>query len=307
MRPLTKNIVFNVYQASLLLSAGSVLAGLAASVLRGGIVLFPAIMTLLCAMLFQVSSNLYFSYRQMKYVMDSGTLERDALTPSGYLVMKTLSYVFAILALTMALPLFMRLKGLTAVYLVVIFVLVYFHFSGPRPLMSTRWSILVTFLLFGPIAVSGTALIQNRYSPDWSYIVVYAFISGLLAVNSHLSIQHLRRHDDMRSGIKTLQETHGRNFVRTLYLVNIIAVCALMVFCPDHIVGLDSHWIGAILSVWLLASGFIVFRKMREDDNETAMKIRLLVISQYVSAMIALLCIVLFSMDDYWVKMLMVK
>lgn len=306
MRPLTKKIVFNVYQASLLLSAGSVLAGLAASVLRGGIVLFPAIMTLLCAMLFQVSSNLYFSYRQMKYVADRGLIERDSPHLSSYLVMRTLSYVFAILAFTMALPLFMRLKGLSVIYIVVILALVYFHFSGPRPLMRTRWSILVTFLLFGPIAVSGTALIQNRYSPEWSYIVVYAIISGLLAVNSHLSIQHLRRHDDLRSGIKTLQETHGRNFVRSLYLADIIVVCVLMVLCPDNF-GFENHWIGAILSVWLLSSGIFVFRKMKVDDNETAMKIRLLVISQYVSAMIALLCIVLFSMEDYWVKMLMVK
>lgn len=306
MNPLTKNIVFNVHQASLLLSAGSVLAGLAASVLRGGVVLFPAVMTVLCAMLFQVSANLYYGYRKVKFVMESGQMGVRNVDPNGYLVMKTLSNVFAILALTMALPLFVRLKWVSLIYLAIILVLVYFHFAGPHPLVRTRWAILVTFLLFGPIAVSGTAMIQNRLSTDWMPVLVYSAISGLLAVNAHIAIQYLRRADDVKDGMTTLLSYRSVHLVRYMYVFNIVAVCLLMLLAPGDF-GFDSRWYAIALCVWLLVSAVVVFRLMRHDDMITAMKIRLLVITQYVSAMIALLCIVLYSMEEYWITFFTIK
>lgn len=306
MRPLTKNIIFNIHPASLLLSAGSVLAGLAASVLRGGVVLFPAIMTLLCAMLFQISANLYYGYRKVRSISDDGQLEARGIDPNGYLVMKALSNVCAILAVTMALPLFIRLRWISVIYIIFIVALTYYQFAGPRPLVRTRWSVVMAFVLFGPLAVSGTALIQNRFNPDWSPILVYSAVSGLLAVNAHLCIQYLRKVDNVRDGMTSLLASSGHNVVRFLYMADLLIVGAIFALCPGDF-GFDSRWIGLILAVWLLSLGVIAFRLMKNDDAETALKLRLLVITQYVSCMIALLCIVLVSMDGYWFTMLTVK
>lgn len=307
MNPITKNVVFNMHQASLLLSGGSVLAGLAASVLRGGVVLFPAVMTMLCALLFQVSANLYYGYRKVKFVKRTGQLERSAMDTAAHNIMKSLSNVFAILAITTALPLFMRLKWISLIYLAVILVLVYFHFGGPRPLVRTRWSVLVTFFLFGPLAVSGTALIQNRLSTDWNPIIVYSIISGLMAANAHLSLQYVRRNDDVRDGMTSLLASRGTDIVRYLFVINVLIVSALLIFCSGDF-GFDSRWVSIAVVAWLLVTTAFEFKLMRNETSmEVAMKIRLIAISQYVSAMIALLCIVLYSMDYYWITFFTIK
>lgn len=307
MNQITQRIWYNIRPTSLLLGIGAVLAGLAASVLRGGVVLFPALMSLLCAVLFQMSANLYYGYRKAKHIVENDAVRMRRIDdPDGYFLMRIISNVCAILAITMAMPLFMRLRWISLVYLALILGIVYFHFSGPHPLVKTRWSVLVTFILFGPIAVSGTALIQNLYNTDMTPILVYSAISGLLAVNTHLAIQYLRKAADIKDGMETLLESKGTNMVRHLYLINSLAVCIIFtVFSGD--LGFESRFVGVALSILLLCTSIAVCLLMRREDTGTALKIRLFVIVQYVAVMVTLLCIVLVSMQSYWVTFLTIR
>ena len=62
MNSLTRTLVYNAHPASLIIGIGAVMSGLTASVIRGGISVFPAIMTLLFMIFMQIASNLYHGY-----------------------------------------------------------------------------------------------------------------------------------------------------------------------------------------------------------------------------------------------------
>lgn len=302
MNKLTQNIIFNIHPTSLLLSAGSVLAGLAASVERGGVALFPAIMTLLVAVTFQVSANLYYGFKRADKWMAAHREGKDTLNPEGYKVMRPLSNAFGIVAITMAFPLFTRMGWLAMAYLAVLVAVVYLYFGGPRPLVRTRWGVLITFLLFGPIAVSGTAMIQNHYQQIALTIPLYSMISGMLAVMAHLCIQFVRIKDDVRDGMTSLLSEGGCRRVRILYMMCVLTVCGIMIVFPQQ-VGLGHHWIAIVLSAVLLIASLYVYRLMGVDTMEAAILLRKIVIVQYVIMMFAMLCIVLYPMD-FWVTLL---
>ena len=67
MNSITRTIVYNAHPASLIISTGAVMGGLTASVIRGGITIFPAIVTLLFALLLQISGNLYHGYLDRQF------------------------------------------------------------------------------------------------------------------------------------------------------------------------------------------------------------------------------------------------
>ena len=272
------------------------------SVLRGGVALFPAFMTLLFALFLQMSANEYYGYRCARRNALSHP-DSDDRQDRQYIVMHTLSNALAILAATVAFPMVAHLKWVTVVYVVLMGALMYFYFGGPRPLVLTRWGLLVTFIFFGPIAVSGTAFVQR---PSWEMLVpiaVYSVISGVLAVNTHLSIQYLRRQEDVRDGMTSLIYFKGIKLVRLIYLFNVALVCVLMMAFPFDL-GFGGRLYGAVVPAWLIITAAFAVRHMNDFTQKSALRIRLIVIVQYVTAMIVLLAVVLISMESYWIGIL---
>lgn len=297
MNKLTKNIIFNMHPLSLLLSAGAVLAGLAASVGRGGVAVFPALNTMLVAIIFQISGNLYYGSRRAEKWRDAQPEDDDPFTPMGYKIIRTLSNISALFAITLAFPLFTRMGWLAIVYLGVLLGLVYFYFGGRRPLVRTRWSVLITFLLFGPVAVSGTAMVQNHYMRvDLTPILLYSLISGLLAVTAHLSIQFLRIKEDVRDNMNSLLSVCGSRTVGILYLLCVVAVCGIMVAFPD-LIGFGYKATAFVLSALLLITSGYVYHLMGFDTLEASIRLRKIVMVQYLAVMIVMLVIVLYTMD----------
>lgn len=297
MNKLTKNILFNMHPLSLLLSAGAVLAGLAASVGRGGVAIFPAMNTMLVAILFQISGNLYYGSRRAEKWRGTKVEERDPFTPMGYKIIHTLSNVFALFAITIAFPLFTRIGWLAIVYIGVLLVFLYFYFGGPRPLVRTRWAVLITFLLFGPIAVSGTAMIQNHYMRvNLTPILLYSLVSGLLAVTAHLSIQFLRIKEDVRDSMNSLLSGCGSKPVAIFYLLCVVTVCCIMVAFPGQI-GFGYHLTAFVLSALLLITSGYVFYLMGLGTMEASRRLRKIVMVQYLAVMIVMLVIVIYTMD----------
>ena len=291
-------IVFNIHPVSLLLSAGAVLAGLAASVVRGGVAVSPALLTLVFAVLIQISGNLYYGLHRVRTSIEDNMVEQRDIDRYGYKIMRPLSQAFFILAVTVAMPLFTYIRWWSILYLGVVVLLEYFFFCGPRPLVNTRWSALVTFLLFGPVAVSGTAFVQNASFSHITPVVLYSIVSGLLAANGNIALQFLRREDKVRDGMTTLLDIRGAMVVRIGYLFNVLAVCAIMVLCPEEL-GFASPWYAVVVGVFVIGSAVYVFRLMKQTSVEAAMKIRKYVIAQYVAIALLILFIALFSLDTY--------
>lgn len=303
MNSLTRTIIYNAHPASLVISVGAVMGGLTASVIRGGITLFPAIMTILFAVLLQISANLYHGYVDLCYGAGeniSGMKDRDSrsFNSSKVVLMKIVANGFGILTVTAGLSLFPFIGWLGVGYFALVTAMLYFYFAGPRPVIRTEWSLAFTFILFGPIAVSGTALIQNPYNPDWLPIAVYSFIIGLLAVNAHIAVQYIRYEEDRMNGRETLVTKRGGHFTRFVYLSNAILVTAILIIRPSAI-EFVTPWVGIILGICLLVSSAWVFSMMHRNPTKVSTMVRTATMWQYITVTITLLCIVLYSMDDF--------
>lgn len=279
------------------------MGGLTASVIRGGISIFPAIMTLLFAILLQVSANLYHGYFDLCYGAGeniSGMDDRDSRSSnsSRVFILRIVANGFGILALTAGMSLFAFIGWLGLVYVAVIVLLLYFYFAGPRPIVRTSWSLVFTFLFFGPIAVSGTALIQNITSHDWLPVVVYSLINGLLAVNAHIAIQYMRYEEDKKNGKETLVTAKGGSFTRFVYLGNAALVCMILIVRPSA-VDFVSPWVGVSVGLCLLLSSIWVFCMMHRNPVKISRMVRTVTMYQYILVTLVLMAIVMCSVDKF--------
>lgn len=279
------------------------MSGLTASVIRGGITLFPAVMTIIFTILLQISANLYHGYIDLSYGAGeniSGMANRNtrALNSSRVRLMKVVADAFGILALTTGLALFSFVGWIGVGYVAFIILLLYFYFAGPNPIVRSRWSLIITFLLFGPVAVSGTALVQNPESSEWLPVVVYSFINGLMAANAHIAVQYLRFEEDRINGKETLVTAKGGFFTRFVYLGNALLVSIILVLRPSA-VEFVSPWVGIAIALALLISSVWVFTKMHRDPVKVSRMVRTVTICQYLLLIVVLLCIVLYAFDDF--------
>lgn len=308
MNSLTKTIIQFSHPSSLILSVGAILAGLTASVIRGGITFFPALMTLIFAIFLQVSGNLYHGYAYLSRANDEnisgiGDQKSQSSNIAQANLLKIVANAIGILTITAGFALFSFVGWLGVVYLAVIILILYFYLAGPHPIVRTRWSIVVTFLLFGPVAVSGTALVQMPESSDWLPIIVYSVINGLMAANAHIAIQYLRYNEDLSNGFKTIVTEKGGSFARFFYLGNAIIVSIILIIRPTA-VEFVSHWVGISVALILLISSAWVFAHMHRDPAKVSHLIRSVTIDQYIVLIIILLSINLYAFDDFHIYFL---
>lgn len=308
MNSITRTIVYNAHPASLIISAGSVMGGLTASVIRGGISIFPAIMTLIFAFFLQLSANLYHGYFDLNFGAGEnigGMNDRASrsFNSSRVQLLKIVANGFGVLTLTAGVSLLSFIGWVGVLYFVITSGLLFFYFAGPKPIVRTKWSVIFTFLFFGPIGVSGTALIQNMHDSNWLPIFVYSVIIGLLAVNAHIAVQYLRYEEDMVNNKETLVTSKGGNFTRFIYLGNAIIITAILIIRPAA-VAYVSPWVGIIIGICLLATSVWVFSMMHKDPTTVSRKVRSVTLYQYVVVTLTLLGIVLYSLDDFKVYMI---
>lgn len=308
MNSITRTIVYNAHPASLIISTGAVMGGLTASVIRGGITIFPAIVTLLFALLLQISGNLYHGYLDRQFGAGeniAGMNDRASRSANASQVqlLKIVANAFGILTVTVGLSLYAFIGWIGIAYFALIILMLYFYFAGPKPMVRTRWSVVFTFIFFGPICVSGTALIQNMTNPNWLPIAVYSVIIGLLAVNAHIAVQYLRYDEDMMNSKETLVTAKGGSFTRFVYLGNAALVTAILIIRPAA-VDFVTPWIGIIIGVCLLLSSAWVFGMMHRNPTTVSRMVRTVTMWQYIVVSVTLMGIVLCSIDNFKINLI---
>lgn len=284
------------------------MGGLTASVIRGGISIFPAIMTLIFAFLLQISANLYHGYVDLSFGAGeniSGMGDRDSRSAksSQVMLLKIVANGFGILTITAGISLFSFIGWLGVGYFALIVVLLYFYFAGPNPVIRTKWSVAFTFLLFGPICVSGTALIQNLHSDNWLPVIVYSVIIGLLAVNAHIAIQYLRYEEDQMNCKETLVTAKGGSTARIVYLINAVLVTSILIIRPTA-VEYVTPWVGIIIGICLLISSIWVFTHMHKDPTTVSRMAKTVTMWQYIAVTVTLMVIVLCSIDKFEINII---
>ncbi len=158
---------------TLWLSVGTVLAGTSGAAIRGNVEVLPAILCLLFGIFAQLTANYYHAWYVEKgdtdklFARESLIYEDEDNEQSHHFavrVLKEAAYAAFVISLAIGFgllsiarqPLWFILMG------VIIYGQFYLLHAGKKPLINTPLSMVFTFLIFGPIGVISTSLIQSQ-------------------------------------------------------------------------------------------------------------------------------------------------
>lgn len=223
---------------SLLMGIATVLAGTAAAGLHGNLEILPAILCMLFAVFAQGASNL--AHRYMDECTNSGENIDDKISgvsesgiPTKIILKK--GFISVMLITIMIGCAIATMTGWWAFVLgLIIFLIGWVTNAGPM-LVRTPWSLLSTFLLFGPIGVIGTSLVQSLHEAtdplgwyDLSPAIYIGCVMGFMTANCHIVYNFASYHADRRNSKRTFSIAFGRKAARILFIINVLAAFFLM-------------------------------------------------------------------------------
>jgi 1,4-dihydroxy-2-naphthoate polyprenyltransferase len=179
------------------------------------------LLTLLCAMGLQVSSNLINDFFDYKKGVDHG--ERLGPLRGIHLKMLTQSqllwgiWILNVVILFMGVYLMIHGGSLIIVIGFCSILFAYLYTGGPFPLSHWGLGELFAFVFFGPIALIGTAYLQSHVidTPTMLLGSTVGFLSAqIMAINNLRDI-----HSDQKVNKKTLAVIFGERFQRKLIFV----------------------------------------------------------------------------------------
>lgn len=206
--------------------AAPVIIGVSLSYLFGYFLLLPAIVTLVCALMIQILTNLINEIYDFKRGADT----QDRVGPtravaSGIITVELMKNIAIILAL------FTFILGLYLVYVagyeilligIVSLLFAYLYTGGPYPLAYKGLGDLFVFIFFGLVAVSGTYYIQSGTVDKFS--IIAAIAPGLISANI-LAVNNIRDIEtDRKANKRTLAVRLGRRIsIAVFSTVNYLA------------------------------------------------------------------------------------
>jgi len=209
-----------------------VLIGLAMALADGAFHPFIAAVTLICAVLIQIGTNIANDY--FDFIKGSDTSKRlgpvrvtqAGLIPPGKVKMAFI-VVFATAAI-LGLILIWRGGWVILAIGVVSIASGILYTAGPMPLAYIGISDLFVLIFFGPIAVAGTYYLQTHGIK--TEVLMASLAPGFIAT-AILTVNNLRDiHTDREAGKKTLAVRFGENFVRYEYFFSIAIACSTPIF-----------------------------------------------------------------------------
>lgn len=220
---------------TLMIAVTSVFSGCVSAIIHDNLEVLPAILCQLLACATQLGSNVLGSYFDLKNNAggipdDNGHTWRSTMLP---VYRETATSIF-IVVLIIGLGI-MELSGWWSVILAAfIALLVWMGIGSPLRLLRTPCGIGITFLLFGPVTVIGTSLVQSQCGTpipfnqfDLFPPLLLSIISGLMAVMSSIIYSYGTYAQDLRDSKRTIVVSYGRKVSRTVFIVITLVVCAM--------------------------------------------------------------------------------
>lgn len=239
--------------------------------------LIIATLTLSCALLMQIASNLANDYLDSQKGIDTeDRLGPIRVTHAGLIEAKTMKHALIfvmIMAFIIGIYLiwsggpFIALTGLLSLYFA------YGYSGGPFPLSSNGLGEVAAFLFFGVLAVGGTTYLQTHQFSALSFILGMGpgFISAtILAINNLRDIK-----TDSETNKRTLAVRFGESFQRKL--------CIIMIFLSSvilFVIGINYHYtwllpVSALplpfMSNWMHISKKMIDKSMNKALAKTAL------------------------------------
>lgn len=221
-----------------MMGTGSVLAGTACAALHGNTEILPASLCLIFVVFVQMAGNFYYRYYDITNSANGAATQRFAghSSKDSASILKECSFASALLAGMSGLTL--AAMGGVWVLSVGIFtsLIIWLTVGGSLPLLRTPYGILCPFILFGPICVISTSLIQSMHEAseplNWFDItpsLYMAIVMGLMCVNATMLYSYSSYYADKRIHKETFVATVGRKMARLVFLGNSIVCTAVTI------------------------------------------------------------------------------
>lgn len=186
---------------TLWLGIAAVLGGSAAAAAHGNFAFAPMLLCLVFAIFMQSTNNLIHTFYDIKYGFISS--ERIAgRTSSGknysipYLldILKDGIYTYAIFTGTIGVAIFIYGEWWFLIIGAMLLLVEYLNFIGKRPMVRSLLFPLITFLLFGPLGVVSTELVEIGNTQNLTHLIWWdfypalfiGFVIGVMAMMSHI-------------------------------------------------------------------------------------------------------------------------
>ena len=219
---------------TLVASLSPVLLGLMLSLMDGGVYVWPAVLTGLCAMCLQIGANFANDYYDFKKGADTserkGPIRMVAAGLIKPVAMKRAMVGIFVFAFMLGLMLVAVAGWPIFMIGVVSILLAWGYTAGPVALAYTGLADSVALTFFGPVAVAGTYFIQRGV---WSMDAIYLGLGVGAISTALLTVNNLRdRIEDAASGKRTLVVRFGHVFGCVYYCLSLgISVGILVAYC----------------------------------------------------------------------------
>ena len=264
-----KSLILAARPKTLPASLGPVILGLSlASFLGTTINKTAAALTILCALLLQISTNYVNDYFDgLRGIDTEDRIGPKRLLASGELNTKQLKLAF-MTTLGIAFILGIYLMILAGMPIVIIgissIVFAYAYTGGPFPLSYYALGEVLALIFFGPIAVWGTYYIQAQ---DYNLLPAYIGLGPGLISAAIMGINNLRdRQSDMKTKKTTLAiilgENLGRVFILTMVILSsFIPITHILWYQGPQVIIITTFIIYFFLKTWLAIGSQEVSKK----------------------------------------------
>lgn len=261
-------------QSSLMVGIGAVFAGMAAAGLHGNLEYLPATLCMLFVVFLQLAGNYYYLYydesRNCGWSIDKkiSTSRRDDNKVS-LIMLKEFSYGMALLAIMVGFAIVYMGGWWTLIVGIVIMVITWFTCGGTMPLLRTQYGVLATFILFGPICVITTSLLQSSHEARQMYnwfdlgpAIYISVVIGFMAINANLLYGYSTYLTDLRNSKTTFVTTYGRKATRIVFFINGLLYTAVSVLMCKNL-HLDLYGLDMVPSTLCFIIDLYIWWKMR--------------------------------------------
>lgn len=265
------SIFSNIRLSSLLTGIGAVLTGTACASLTGNSELIPASLCILFVVFAQLGSNFYYRYldisRQYGGYIDTRIRNKSNKAASN--ILKECSIGMFLIAGTIGLTAAGMGGWWTLLLGAFIIIAAWLTFGGSNPLLRTPFGVFCSFILFGPVCVIGTCLLQvvheNINHIDWNYMIPSVYMGvviGLMSINATMLYGYANYTTDLRNSKVTFVGAIGRKYSRIVFLLNGFLYTAItVVMCIQ--LHLDLNGLDMLPSVICLLIDIYIWWQMR--------------------------------------------
>ncbi|MDE6294998.1 MAG: hypothetical protein K2M03_02935 [Muribaculaceae bacterium] len=261
---------------SLWMSVGTVLAGTSAAVIRGNMEVMPAVLCLLFGVFAQMTANFYHAWYEMKSASEraftkESLIYEDENDESGnpFMIRVLREACFSSFIISLAIGLGILAIAHQPWWFIIMGAFIYGQFVllhlGKHPLINTPVAMVMTFLIFGPVGVISTSLIQSQVEAQRSIWALFdtapsLFIgvgAGFLALTVHYIFSfanYLMSPDYNKFNLTRLvgpRAMIAMTFLNGVLMFVSIAAMVLMLRIDRPLLAVLPAFIGLIINTWV--------------------------------------------------------